>query len=68
MDTPTLEDLAQQYVDADITATDLLELAGCLNINLDNIRAIADQHPLIGVVWAQAKGLCGVVEKFLGAS
>jgi hypothetical protein len=49
-----LDDLAAAYEDEE----DLVELARCVQINLNNIKTIAILHPLIGVAWGQAMGLC----------
>lgn len=49
-----LDNLAESYLDS----PELVELAGCVEINLENIRSLAEQHPLVGIAWGQAMGLC----------
>lgn len=64
-DEVTIDDLAQQYADGDCESLlDIVDLARCVSVNLDNIKPIAEANPLIGVTWGQAKGLCMVIEKF----
>lgn len=62
---PTIDDLAKQYADDEYeNLGDVVELARCVSINLDNIKPLAEAHPLVGIAWAQAKGLCHAIEKF----
>ena len=49
--------------DADLTDMELVELAGCVEINLENIRRVAESNPIVGLAWAQAMALAKVVLK-----
>jgi len=62
----SLDELAEVYSDEQELAA-LRELAGCVRINLENIRAVAEAHPLVGIAWGQAMGLCVSLEKFAEA-
>ena len=62
-----LDNLVQAYSDEQDLAG-LVELAGCVRINLEHIRQIAEAHPLVAVAWGQAMGLCASLEKFAEAS
>ncbi len=57
----TIDDLAQSYVNDE--ERDLVELARCVQVNLENIRPVAEAHALVGIAWAQAMGLAKLVEK-----
>ena len=61
---PTIDDLARAYADEDHNLAELVELARCVSINLENIRYVAEKNPLVGIAWGQAKGLCLALERF----
>ncbi len=41
----------------------LLELARCVEVNLDNIKPIAEANPIFGLAWSQALALAKVIIK-----
>ncbi len=55
-----LDELTDAYV-AD-EELDIVELAGCVQINLAHVRSLAEMYPLLGVAWSQAMGLAKVLE------
>ena len=40
---------------------DVVELARCVVVNLENIRPVAEALPHVGIAWAQATALAKIV-------